>query len=131
MHRILTLCGSLGFLTTLALAEEQVPGRYAVEPSFDGFVRLDTETGALSHCRREQGIWRCAILAEDRSAIDALADDVAALATRVDALAARVDAFEASRSAPAQDESSRFFDTLMERLEALVRDIRRPPPDSG
>ena len=38
-------------------------GRYALNAARDGFVRLDTATGAVSHCSQEAGVWHCDTIA--------------------------------------------------------------------
>src|SRR5438270_5603542 len=93
MRRTMLLFAGL-FLAGTAASQEAKPGnRYAVQPSDDGFIRLDTQTGAVSHCGRRQGVWFCEKLVEDQSAleqrIDALTARVDALSKEVEALAAR------------------------------------------
>lgn len=41
------------------LAADDKPGRYTMSPADGGFVRLDTETGAMALCHRRQGQWAC------------------------------------------------------------------------
>lgn len=41
------------------LAAQESGGRYKMSPVDDGFVRLDTETGAMSLCIRKGGGWAC------------------------------------------------------------------------
>lgn len=52
------------------------PGRYAMSPTEGGFVRLDTQTGAMALCNRKEGAWICADMPENadsgRQRIDAL-----------------------------------------------------------
>lgn len=114
--------------TAPGFAQDAEPGRFAIEPSVDGFVRLDTETGAVSHCYRRDDVWRCDVLAEDRSAIAEVADEVRALNDRIDALAARLEALEARDQAavppPRTEPEAGFAEALMQRLFDLVRDIR-------
>ena len=45
---------------------EDAGGRYQMSPVEDGFVRLDTETGAMSLCTRASGSWSCRPMAEDQ-----------------------------------------------------------------
>lgn len=112
-------------------AQETTTGRFEIEASVDGFVRLDTETGAVSHCRRRDDVWRCEILAEDRSAIEAVAAEFKALNDRLDRLSARLDAMEAARAevvapppeAPAEPKPG-FAEQLIESLFQLVRDLK-------
>ena len=66
--------------------------RYALSAAKDGFVRLDTVTGAVTHCRPVSGVWQCEPLAGvDESRFQALAADVAKLTADVALLGHRVD----------------------------------------
>ena len=126
--RLLTITAGLILVSaTVGLAQDIAPGRFAIEPSVDGFIRLDTETGAVSHCYREDDVWRCDVLAEDRSAIADVAGEVRALNEKLEALAARVEALEADRQAAAPPEpvaEPGFAEELVRRLFLLVRDIK-------
>jgi hypothetical protein len=67
-HHVLAgaVAGSLALVAaaSVALAQER-PGRYSMSPVEGGFVRLDTETGAMSHCKAQpkeaaaSGQWTC------------------------------------------------------------------------
>lgn len=46
-------------------------GRYTLSPSADGFIRLDTRSGAVSSCSDKGAGWACYTLPEERSALDA------------------------------------------------------------
>ena len=60
-----------------AAADELKPAnRFAVQPSDDGFIRLDTQTGAVSHCGRRAGVWFCEKLVEDQTALEKRIDAV-------------------------------------------------------
>lgn len=109
------------------------PGRYAVQPSADGFVRLDTRTGAVSHCSKEEGVWRCEPFADTTPAVDprvgALSAEVAALKAKVGELTARIDALSPLTTGdtvqPAPDHApTGFAETLVGRLFALVRELK-------
>ncbi len=43
----------------VSAAEEPRTGRYTMHKSDDGFVRLDTQTGVMSLCRRRDQGWSC------------------------------------------------------------------------
>ncbi len=96
MRRLTVALASAGLLAASALAADTAPapGRYAIGPSADGFVRLDTASGAVSHCVQTNGVWRCEPMAGDdgalRSRLDALAAEVKRLTAAVAALDARV-----------------------------------------
>jgi hypothetical protein len=117
----------VALLAGTAAGEETKPvNRFAVQPSDDGFVRLDTQTGAVSHCGRRQGVWFCEKLVEDQTAIE---QEIDALRTRVDGLARQVDSLAARAPAARQPaatavERPGFVSMLMHRLYALVRRMK-------
>ena len=46
-------------------------GRYALQPSGNGVIRLDTRTGALSNCTNSPSGWACYMAPDERKAMDA------------------------------------------------------------
>jgi hypothetical protein len=46
-------------------------GRYALQPSGDGMVRLDTRTGTISNCSNSAAGWACYAVPDERAALDA------------------------------------------------------------
>ena len=46
-------------------------GRYALSPTVDGVLRLDTRTGAVSTCNNSGAGWACYAVPDERSAMDA------------------------------------------------------------
>jgi hypothetical protein len=46
-------------------------GRYALQPSGDGMVRLDTRTGTISNCSNSASGWACYAVPDERAALDA------------------------------------------------------------
>jgi hypothetical protein len=121
MRRAL-LAAAAGLIALSLPAAGQDTGRYQAQPTGDGFIRLDTRTGATSHCTREDGVWRCRPVIEEAgplsARIDALAEDVAAVTARVDALSG-------TAGAPPEPAGDRgFFVAAMERLMELVRTLK-------
>ena len=62
------LAGMLAVLLLCAFpahATDDKPGRYTMSPADGGgFVRLDTETGAMALCQRRDAEWSCREMAE-------------------------------------------------------------------
>ena len=56
-------------ITFPALAQETAPGRYAMTPTAEGMLRLDTQTGEVSVCSSISGNWTCASVPDDRIAL--------------------------------------------------------------
>ena len=46
-------------------------GRYSLQPSGDGVIRLDTRTGAISYCSSSASGWACYTAPDERKALDA------------------------------------------------------------
>jgi hypothetical protein len=45
-------------------------GRYSFNPVGDGVLRLDTRTGQVSHCSRNDTGWACKVVPDERSALE-------------------------------------------------------------
>jgi hypothetical protein len=140
MRVVLILAGLTVFAVT-ATAEEprQGSGRYAVLPSPDGFIRLDTSNGSVSHCGKRDAVWFCDTLIEDRTALEkrvaALTAEIAALTTRINALAARLDqapppvaAIVPPPTTKAPADAMSFPEKAMHRLFTLVRALKGGAP---
>jgi hypothetical protein len=139
MRRLLPFA-TIILATAAVAAEAPETGRYLIGASSEGFVRLDTRTGATSHCTRQEGVWRCQPVIEESGAItarlDALSADVFGLAAALTELTVRVDALavvpdqpastEAVEAAP-PDPNRGLVATAMERLFALVRLLKHGP----
>lgn len=68
-------------------------GRYTMIPRDEGVLRLDTRTGAISHCGRTKEEWVCREIADDRlalqSEIDRLGQENTSLKRELERLQAR------------------------------------------
>jgi hypothetical protein len=71
---IAVMCVSVPADTRAVLADEATPdtagGRYIFEKQTDGFVRLDTQTGAVSLCSQQPVGWACEAAPEDRAVLE-------------------------------------------------------------
>jgi hypothetical protein len=119
-------------------------GRYALNAARDGFVRLDTATGAVSHCSQEAGVWHCDTIAgEDatlKARLDALTGEVAKLSAAVAALGARVADLAVGNAPtapvaekPVVERRAGFAGRAVDRFLAMVRALKHgaPPASSG
>jgi hypothetical protein len=120
-----------------ALAGEE-PGRYSITPAGDGFLRLDSATGAVSICSSKPGGWTCESVADD---VLALKQEVDRLTRENEALHDKLAEAEATPKSPgigsaplpsspstqipgsAIDEINDFVAKMMRRLQDLVRDL--------
>ena len=117
------LAASLIALIALAAAA-QAPGagRFEVTPDNQGFIRVDTRTGATTHCTRVGGGWSCQPVIED---VGALSEALREADRRIDSLAARLDRLAGGTEAAAAAEEDRgLIATAVERLLELVRALR-------
>jgi hypothetical protein len=80
MFRPALLLSAVALLLLVGAAPqaEQPGDRYKLTPAADGtFLRLDTQTGATSVCRRKPGGWTCEAAADDRRALETEIDRLA------------------------------------------------------
>lgn len=56
---------------TQPLAAQEKAGRYTMTPTDGGFLRLDTESGAVSMCAKKADQWACEPLKDSQSAMAA------------------------------------------------------------
>ena len=129
-------------------AQTEATPRFTMVPAEGGFVRLDTQTGLVSHCRRETAAadspWHCAAIPEDTlrspDRLSELSEEIESLGAAVAALRMRVDALERTRkdetpplaAAPSDEEMNRaldFSEELMRRFFGLVQEMKRGPDD--
>lgn len=109
-------------------------GRYVLKDVEGGFIRLDTQTGAVAHCRAREGEWRCDTVADDRQVlqdhISALQKESADLKHRIAELEAELlehpDAIPKVELPSDQelDQVFGFFEKLMRRFIDLARTLK-------
>lgn len=56
-------------LGAASVASQEQQGRFVMSPAENGFVRLDTETGAMSLCSRRNGKWVCELMEDEAKAL--------------------------------------------------------------
>jgi hypothetical protein len=123
----------LPLLSGSALAQEE---RYRLERTQDGYVRMDTQTGAMTLCQERSGELVCRPASESRaggpSEMAALRDRIAALEDRVTALEGGTDSrlpleqeFEQSLSL-----MERFFRRFVDIVRGLEEEQREQPAES-
>ena len=122
---------------TAASAQAEDAGRYRLEKSADGYIRMDTQTGAMSKCQEQNGQLVCRMAADERTAFQDQVDD---LQESVKALDARVARLENSLSArvesklPSEEEFNRTID-YMERFVrgfmGIVKDMNKDEADAA
>lgn len=118
---ILTL--GTGFAS--AQPSETETGRYVLEKTETGFIRLDKQTGSVSFCREDRAELTCRVAADERAAYD---QELDMLAKRVEALEAQVgrQAPQGSAASEAEIEHSlSIMERFMRRFMGLVEEFRQ------
>lgn len=136
MRRFLMLCALFAVTAPGAVADEAA-GRYGIAPAPDGFTRLDTATGVITHCGVKDGAWACDRLTENPTDVerrlDALADTVRHLSEGLSELSARVTALDGGPDAepareieePPAGERLTVAHEAMRRFLEVVRTLKR------
>jgi hypothetical protein len=75
-------------------------GRYTLQPSGDGMIRLDTRTGAVSNCSNSAAGWACYAVPDERKALD---DEIGRLQAENDKLKAQLASRDPAASAKSED----------------------------
>jgi len=105
---------ALALLVGAAPETEQAGTRYQLTPAEGGtFLRLDTQTGATSVCRRKDGRWACEAAADDRRALET---EIDRLATENTELKGAVKRLEELLGLPDADAKSTKRGSFMFRL---------------
>lgn len=109
-------------------------GRYRLERTDGGFVRMDTLTGQMSFCTQQAGGLDCKAAADERPASAA---EIDRLSRRVEALEARLaelDAAKPQNALPTEEEFERtmgFMERFFRRFIGIVQDFQpeqKPAP---
>ena len=140
---VLVTIATAALAVSAAAQDIQPPaGRFQLSPGDGGgFVRLDTRTGSVSHCRQEAGVWRCEPILDSGLAdrLSALSDKVDRLSTDLDDLSLRVDAQAAGAGAPpvapvagdkARRETAGIAQTAVHRLLEVIRTLKHGRADA-
>ncbi|WP_192250299.1 hypothetical protein [Mesorhizobium silamurunense] len=120
-----------------ASAYSEETDRYRLEKSANGYVRMDTQTGAMSICEERSGQLVCKMASDERAAIQ---DEIDRLQSSVKALDERVAKLENTPSArlesnlPSEEDFNktmsymeRFFRSFMD----IVKDMDKEEGDGG
>lgn len=150
MFRSLMLVAAVAItLSPYPAGSEEAPaisGRFLLSSDNDsGFVRLDTRTGAVSHCGQREGTWVCEPVADPAAAdqIARLGEHIARLSAGLDRLSGRVDELAArvpvakAEDAPLGAEGDGavgqpgFARVVLQKFLNMVRAMKHPPADQG
>lgn len=133
--RNIFLAGTI-FMAASTAAFAQEAGRFTLEKTAEGYVRMDRQTGEMSICTERSGQLVCKLAADERSAFETELDRIV---TRLDGLEKRLAAVESQPvrvpDLPSDEEIERslgymekFFRRFMEVVKDFDKDIRSPEP---
>jgi flagellar motility protein MotE (MotC chaperone) len=118
LQHVLIPAALVSLVAASAFSEEA--DRYKLEKSANGYIRMDTQSGAMSICEERSGQLVCKMAADERTAFQ---DEVDRLQTSVKALDERVAKLENSLSARLESKlpSEEDFNKTMGYMERFVR----------
>lgn len=128
-NRISAATFAVALAAAPALAQEQ-PGRYVMEKTDDGYVRMDTQSGDISICNTKGDQIVCKMAADERTAFQ---DELATLQDRVAALESRLDggAMPAARDGlPSEEEFEKglsYMERFMRRFMGIAKEFEGTP----
>ena len=129
------LCSELS-VTTPSRAESQPPsagepGRYAMTPAENGFLRLDTQTGSVSFCSAKDGQSVCRAGADEIAALEAevsrLRQENAELKSKLSGAPAAQP--KNSSDLPSEEEFERTLSYTERLLRGIMKTLREEAPD--
>jgi len=133
--RITSLAACLALAPLLAVsAHANDAERYRLEKSANGYVRLDTQTGAMSICEDKDGQLVCRMAADERTAFQ---DEIDRLQDKVKGLDERVSKLENSltqkleSSLPSEEDFNRtmsYMERFLRSFMGIVKDMQKDEP---
>jgi len=126
MKAVISASG-LALLTMVAGPALADAGRYVMEPTENGFVRMDTQTGEMSVCALEGEEVVCRLGADERSAfldaLDALESRVAVLERRLNADGSAAIAREGLPDPEEFERGLGYMEEFMRRFMGIVEEF--------
>lgn len=122
-----------------AQSGEREPGRYSMTPTDDGFLRLDTLTGAVSMCQKSGQGWRCTSVDDDQLALQSEIERLRRENAKLRAQALLPPPSDGRPQPPGKklelpskeeiDKAMSFLEDLLRRFKGVMQDL--PPTDEG
>ncbi len=122
----LLFAATLVALACPAFADDGDSGRYSMTPTTNGFLRLDTRTGAVSLCVVKEASAECRAAADDRAALNA---EIDRLATKNAELEAREKSTSPMKSLPSREDMGKALDYAEDFMRRMMRMMREGDAD--
>ncbi|MCQ1766980.1 hypothetical protein NOJ28_15690 [Neorhizobium galegae] len=132
----LTTCALL--LPLSASAQQAQTNRFQLQRTETGIVRLDTETGAMTLCRDENGTLACRMQPDERAAYEQELDRLAKRVTALEERLSNIPPVALPKALPSDaevDRSLSIMEKFMRRFMAIVgefadeREADKPQPN--
>ncbi|MDF2120001.1 hypothetical protein PY365_31015 [Roseiarcaceae bacterium H3SJ34-1] len=119
-------------LAQQADSADQQNGRYTMTPAPDGFLRLDTRTGAVSLCTSAAGNVQCRASADERGALDQeitrLSNENADLRKKLAAATDQAPSARLRNALPTDAEVNGALDQMEKFMRRMMRIMREEAP---
>lgn len=116
-------------------ADAEQNGRYTMTPAPDGFLRLDTRTGAVSLCTSSAGTVQCRAGADERGALDQeitrLSNENAELRKKLAAATDQAPSARLRNALPTDAEVNGALDQMEKFMRRMMRIMREEAPVKG
>ncbi|PSJ60457.1 hypothetical protein [Pseudaminobacter soli (ex Li et al. 2025)] len=133
--RPIAIAAATVFISQAIAGAHAAEDRYRLEKTDNGYVRMDTQTGAMSICEERSGQLVCKLAADEREAYQTQIDQ---LQSALKAIESRVTALEKNRPAlqaplPTEEEfekgmsyMERFFRRFMDIVKDFDKEEKQP-----
>ena len=126
--RTLTIVAVAAFLPPAA-AVAQTAGRFTFQPMDGGLMRLDTETGQVSHCTKTGESYACRSVADDRAALQ---EEIDRLRSENEALrAGRGPSVSGRLQLPSEEEIDKAVGLFEKMMRRVLRTFREDGQGEG
>lgn len=130
MKKVIAATTGVFLALLLSGAAQAESGRFVVEKTDNGYVRMDSKTGEISLCKLEGEQIICKMAADERAALN---EDIAALQDRVAALEAKIGnraTVDPDNGLPSDEEFERgmsYMEKFMRRFMGIAKELEAQP----
>jgi hypothetical protein len=119
MRHLVLLVVTIAFAGSGASATE-ITGRYVLEKVEQGFLRLDSETGAMALCTAKAGVWECDAIKDQGLDLTAELDRLRADNEKLKARVAELEKGGGASKLPSDQEVDRMMDMFGKMFDRFL-----------
>jgi hypothetical protein len=120
-----------GMLSVATVSGAEVAGRYVLERVEQGFLRLDSETGAMTLCSAKAGMWECQAIRDQGLDLTAEIGRLKAENDRLKARVAELEKVGGTIKLPSDQEVDRMMDIFGKMFDRFLDFAREMDGKSG